>query len=205
MNVGNSIRTATSDFIDEVDWLSFLAGIAAILALYSASSMVNITLLLEGKPLRILYVGAATGHFMREAMRNQSSKLSSLYLGSFFTIMIVISISERSIEILITIFLAGTALLLMHASGLVDEHSELKRFFSVISEYMPIGLIFLAISEYVVPWLILNVTPFQIIGGTFVLILVVAFTLSFTYIFVVGSEYAKKKYRDHQSNTNEDI
>lgn len=106
--------------------------------------------------------------------------------------MLVISISERSIEILITILLSGTTLLLMHASGLVDEHSELKRFFNAISEYMPIGLIFLAISEYVVPWLISNVTPFQIIGGTFVLILVVSFTLSFTYIFVVGSEYTKR-------------
>lgn len=93
----------------------------------------------------------------------------------------------------------------MHASGLVDEHSELKRFFDIISEYMPIGLIFLAISEYAVPWLISNVTPFQIIGGTFVLILVVAFTLSLTYIFVVGSEYAKKKYRDHRSNTDDNL
>lgn len=83
MNVKDSIRTAISDFVDEIDWLSFLAGIAAILALYSASSIANITILLEGKPLRILYVGAATGYFMGEEMRNQSSKLSSLYLGTF--------------------------------------------------------------------------------------------------------------------------
>lgn len=205
MDVKNSIRRATSNFIDEVNWLSFLAGVAAILALYSASAIANVAILLEGKPLRILYIGASTGHFMGEAIRKQIDILSSLYLGAFFAIMVAISISEDSIGILITMFLSGTALLLMHISGLIDEHHELRRFFSTISEYMPIGLIFLAISEYVVPWFIVNITPFQIISGSFVLILIVAFTGTITYVFVMGTEYAKEKYRNHQSNANDDL
>lgn len=103
---------------------AFLLGVTAVISIYIAAHMSGeISTLLEAQPLRILYVGAAVGHFLGQAIKADSSKLSLTYLGGFTTLMTGIAIFDFSWEIIAGL-LTLTTLLLMHISGLIDDYQK---------------------------------------------------------------------------------
>lgn len=73
-----------------------------------------------------------------------------------------------------------------------------RQIFDAISEYLPIGLIFLIISEYVVPWFIENITPFQTIAGVYLLLLIIVVAYIATYASAAGIEFIKQRKKDEQ-------
>lgn len=178
---------------------AFFIGVTAVISVYIVSHMSGeIGTLLEARPLRILYVGAAVGHFLGQAIKADSSKLSLAYLGGFTTLMGGIAIFDFSWEILAGLFTSLTTLLLMHLSGLIEDYQKIRQIFDTISEYLPIGLIFLIISEYVVPWFIENITPFQTIAGVYLLILIIIVAYIATYASAAGVEFIKQRKKDDQ-------
>lgn len=83
----------------------------------------------------------------------------------------------------------------MHYSGLIDDYGSLQKFFETISEYLPVGLIFLGIGEHVVPWLVKNVEVNHIAIAIYLLIIIVVSTFLVAWAFAFGKEYYEDRFK----------
>lgn len=145
----------------------FFAGIAGVIAIVAAGTAVEFLRgLYAPTVIRAGFVGLASGHYLGKAFKKEEKGVNSLLIGGFFTLFVVLLLSDASYvlptgiagatisAVSLTLIASSVFMLLVHlGEGIGDAESitEYLNTVSKLSNYSPAGLVVLWTVEELLP------------------------------------------------------